>query len=198
MGERVYRSLLSLHWRYLGVVSFTPRPLNPRWKGPWYQLHRRLSGPQSRFGHYKGMKILEATGTRTHAPSVAQQNYLWCKLWPLKLNLGSEIISELKGLRKLPCYLVRLQNVAFRLTFTINGPLPSTVTCTAYLSVRGTERCLCYRHLLVVTLFISVVVVAASRSVLTFDFMVRSLQGNSNVIYATETSWRKKIKHFEF
>jgi len=28
------------------VVSFTPRPLYPQGKSPWYPLYRRLGGPQ--------------------------------------------------------------------------------------------------------------------------------------------------------
>jgi hypothetical protein len=32
------------------VVSFTPRPLYPQEKSPWYPLDRRLGGPQSRSG----------------------------------------------------------------------------------------------------------------------------------------------------
>jgi hypothetical protein len=32
------------------VVSFTPRPLYPKGKSPWYPLDRRLGGPQSRSG----------------------------------------------------------------------------------------------------------------------------------------------------
>jgi hypothetical protein len=32
------------------VVSFTPRPLYPQRKSPWYPLDRRLGGPQSRSG----------------------------------------------------------------------------------------------------------------------------------------------------
>jgi len=32
------------------VVSFTPRPLYPQGKSPWYILDRRLVGPQSRSG----------------------------------------------------------------------------------------------------------------------------------------------------
>jgi hypothetical protein len=32
------------------VVSFTPRPLYPQGKSPWYSLDRRLGGPQSRSG----------------------------------------------------------------------------------------------------------------------------------------------------
>jgi hypothetical protein len=30
------------------VVSFTPRPLYPQGKSPWYPLDRKLGGPQSR------------------------------------------------------------------------------------------------------------------------------------------------------
>jgi hypothetical protein len=30
------------------VVSFTPRPLNPQGKRPWYPLYRKLGGPQGR------------------------------------------------------------------------------------------------------------------------------------------------------
>jgi hypothetical protein len=32
------------------VVSFTPRPLYPQGKRPWYPLDRKLGGPQSRSG----------------------------------------------------------------------------------------------------------------------------------------------------
>jgi len=32
------------------VVSFTPRPLYPKGKSPWYPLDKRLGGPQSRPG----------------------------------------------------------------------------------------------------------------------------------------------------
>jgi hypothetical protein len=32
------------------VVSFTPRPLYPQGKSPWYPLDRRMGGPQSRSG----------------------------------------------------------------------------------------------------------------------------------------------------
>jgi hypothetical protein len=40
---------LSTRWRW--VVSFTPRPLYPQGKSPWYPLVMQLSGPQSRSGH---------------------------------------------------------------------------------------------------------------------------------------------------
>jgi hypothetical protein len=35
-------------WRW--VVSFTPRPLYPKGKSPWYPLDRRKGGPQSESG----------------------------------------------------------------------------------------------------------------------------------------------------
>jgi hypothetical protein len=39
---------LGSRWRW--VVSFTPRPLYPQGKSPWYPSDRRLSGSQSRSG----------------------------------------------------------------------------------------------------------------------------------------------------
>jgi hypothetical protein len=33
------------------MVSFTPRPLYPQGKSPWYPLNRKLGGPQNRSGH---------------------------------------------------------------------------------------------------------------------------------------------------
>jgi hypothetical protein len=42
--------ILDLGTRWRWVVSFTPQPLYPRGKSPWYPLDRRLGGPQSRSG----------------------------------------------------------------------------------------------------------------------------------------------------
>jgi hypothetical protein len=53
-------------WRWL--VSFTPRPLYPRWKNPRYSLDRRLGGPQSRSRRLEEKKILNPIGTRTPTP----------------------------------------------------------------------------------------------------------------------------------
>jgi hypothetical protein len=39
---------LGTRWRL--VVSFTPRPLYPQGKSPWYPLDKRLGEPQSRSG----------------------------------------------------------------------------------------------------------------------------------------------------
>jgi hypothetical protein len=43
--------IIDLGTRWKWVVSFTPRPLYPQGKRPWYTLDRRLGGPQSRLGH---------------------------------------------------------------------------------------------------------------------------------------------------
>jgi hypothetical protein len=39
--------ILALGTRWKLVVSFTPRPLYPQGKSPWYPLDRRLGGPQN-------------------------------------------------------------------------------------------------------------------------------------------------------
>jgi hypothetical protein len=39
---------LGTMWKW--VVSFTPQPLCPQGKSPWYPINRRLGGPQSRSG----------------------------------------------------------------------------------------------------------------------------------------------------
>jgi hypothetical protein len=49
--------ILDLGTRWRWVVSFTPRPLYPRGKSPWYPLDRRLGGPQSRYGRGGERKI---------------------------------------------------------------------------------------------------------------------------------------------
>jgi hypothetical protein len=47
---------LGIGWRW--VVSFTPLPLYTQGKSPRYPPHRRLDGPQSRAGYYRGEKNL--------------------------------------------------------------------------------------------------------------------------------------------
>jgi hypothetical protein len=42
--------ILDLGTRWRWDVSFTPRPLYPQGKSPWYPFDRRLGGPQSRSG----------------------------------------------------------------------------------------------------------------------------------------------------
>jgi hypothetical protein len=44
------QAFFDLDTRRRWVVSFTPRPLYPQGKCPWYPLDRRLCGPQNRTG----------------------------------------------------------------------------------------------------------------------------------------------------
>jgi hypothetical protein len=46
---------LGTGWRW--VVSFTPRPLHPQEKSPWYPLDRKLGWPQSQSGRGGEEKI---------------------------------------------------------------------------------------------------------------------------------------------
>jgi hypothetical protein len=43
-------TILELGTRWRWVISFTPRPLYPQGRSPWYPLDRMLGGPQSRSG----------------------------------------------------------------------------------------------------------------------------------------------------
>ena len=62
--------LFDVGTRWKWIVSFTPRPLYPRWKSPRHRLSRRLGGPQSRcerFGEEKnvlpllGIELIDRT-----------------------------------------------------------------------------------------------------------------------------------------
>jgi hypothetical protein len=57
---------LSTSWRW--VVSFTPLPLFPRRKSPWYPLDKNLGWSQSRSGRRGEKKIVDTTGTRIPTP----------------------------------------------------------------------------------------------------------------------------------
>jgi hypothetical protein len=52
IGPRILN--IGTGWRW--VVSFTPRPLYPQEKSPWYPLDRRLGGTQNRTGCGGGEK----------------------------------------------------------------------------------------------------------------------------------------------
>jgi hypothetical protein len=50
-GVEVYfHSFFDLGTRWRRVVRFTPRPLYPQGKTPWYPVDKRLGGPQIRSG----------------------------------------------------------------------------------------------------------------------------------------------------
>jgi hypothetical protein len=75
LGEWKHNSTHSFTSFYLGtrrrwVVSFTPRPLYPHGKIPWYPLDRRLGGPQSRSGRGGEEKNSQPpAGNRTSNPN---------------------------------------------------------------------------------------------------------------------------------
>jgi hypothetical protein len=73
MGEWMYRPTFSWphsSWRW--VVSFTPRPLYPRGKSPWFPLDKRLGGPQNWSGRLGEEKILDRIGAQNSNSSVIQ------------------------------------------------------------------------------------------------------------------------------
>jgi hypothetical protein len=50
-GVEIYlQAFFDLGTRWRWVASFTPRPLYPQKKSPWYPLDRKLGGFQSRSG----------------------------------------------------------------------------------------------------------------------------------------------------
>jgi hypothetical protein len=55
--------LVGGEWSASDLYCFIPRE-----KGPWYLLDWRLHAPNSQSGRYRGVKILEPTGTQTPTP----------------------------------------------------------------------------------------------------------------------------------
>jgi hypothetical protein len=64
----IYWHFLDLGTSWKWVVIFTPLPLYPWGKSPWYPLDRRLGGPQSRSGRHGEEKILGPPRTRNLTP----------------------------------------------------------------------------------------------------------------------------------
>jgi hypothetical protein len=65
-------SVLNSGTGWMLVVRFTPRPIYPNGKSPWYPLNRRLCGPQSRSeggGEEKGIPLLYLPGIEPWSPS---------------------------------------------------------------------------------------------------------------------------------
>jgi hypothetical protein len=68
--------VLGTIWRC--VISFTPRPLYPQGKSPWYPLDRRLGGPQSRSrsgGEEKNSQPRRESNPRTPIIQPVAQSY---------------------------------------------------------------------------------------------------------------------------
>jgi hypothetical protein len=81
MSKGIALRIFNLATRWMWVVSFTPRPLYPQGKSPWYPLDRRLGGSQSRSGHgseEKNPRLLRELNPRTPiVQSVAQRYTDW-------------------------------------------------------------------------------------------------------------------------
>jgi hypothetical protein len=93
--------ILNLGTRWKWVVSFTPRPLYPQRKSPWYLLDRRLGGSQSRCGRGGEEKNSQPPpgiepqnpDRPAHSPTLYRLNYhgsvlVWygCESWSLVLK----------------------------------------------------------------------------------------------------------------
>jgi hypothetical protein len=78
--------ILDLGTRGRWMVSFTPRPLYPQGKSPWYPLYRRLGGPQSRTRRGdEEKKFPTPAGTRTpYLPARSPVLYHWAILAPTR------------------------------------------------------------------------------------------------------------------
>jgi hypothetical protein len=77
----------------VGVVSFTPLPLYPRGKSPWYALDRRLGRPQSQSGRLGEDKILAPPRDSNSDPSDVQpvaSRYIDCAI----LATSQEVIQK--------------------------------------------------------------------------------------------------------
>jgi hypothetical protein len=88
--------ILDLGTRWRWVVSFTPRPLYPQGKSPWYPLNRRLGGPQSRSrrgGEEKNSQPLPGLEHPIIQP--VSQCYFW-KLIFIVLIFSTEQVSAYK------------------------------------------------------------------------------------------------------
>jgi hypothetical protein len=61
-------SILDLGTRWMCVISFTPLPLYPQSKSPWYPLYSRLCGPQRRSGRGGEINVLHASEVYSPPP----------------------------------------------------------------------------------------------------------------------------------
>jgi hypothetical protein len=85
---------LGTSWRW--VVNFTPRPLYPQGKSPWYPLDRRLGGPHGRRGEEK---ILDPMTDNVEESVTARLNQVHCLLPPDCVTVGP-VVRTLQDLRR--------------------------------------------------------------------------------------------------
>jgi hypothetical protein len=117
-------------WRW--VVSFTPRPLYPQGKNPWYPLDRRVGGPQSRSergGEDKNSKPLQGLEPPIFQP-IAQRYTTELSRLPLYLWF-SHIFHSIFELRYWYCTVLLLphHNTEFHVYY-----------CTKYIWIHFERR----------------------------------------------------------
>jgi hypothetical protein len=93
MGEWRYSSTIldpGTRWRW--VVKFMPRSFYPHGNSPWYQLNRRLGGPQSRSGRNGArgsvvgwVTVLQAVWSRVRFP-IHTPIVIWPAYFPYLRN----------------------------------------------------------------------------------------------------------------
>jgi hypothetical protein len=119
--------VLDLGNRWGWVVSFTPRPLYRQEKGPWYPLHRRLGGPQSRCGRgrkVKNSQPLPGLEPPTIQPVAQRYQYkqtFWEKWnpWETQSNVSEYTAKCLKYFRTswaIYCQMLRVVSNSSHLT----------------------------------------------------------------------------------
>jgi hypothetical protein len=98
--------ILDLGTRWGRVVSFTPRPLYPQEKSPWYLLDRRLGGPQSRSGGSGEVKNSQPlSGLKPPIVQSAAQRYILELSW---------LLNEIEFKCKYPCFQAPRHEDAWR------------------------------------------------------------------------------------
>jgi hypothetical protein len=91
----ITRRILELFTTWRRVVSFTPRPLYPQGKSPWYPLDRRQGRPQSRYG--RGCKERNSRPQSGLEPPIIQ---------PVAQRYTTELCEPVQNIRSIkfvPC-----------------------------------------------------------------------------------------------
>jgi hypothetical protein len=100
--------ILNVGTRWSWVVSFTPRPLYPQGKIPWYPVDRRLGGPQNRSGRGGEEKNCQTLpGLEPPIIQPVAQRYTTELYWLLVMFIMyvkiTALVSSMGALRPLAC-----------------------------------------------------------------------------------------------
>jgi hypothetical protein len=114
----------NLGTRHMWVVSFTPRPLCPQGKSPWYSLDRSLGGPQSR--SRRGGAEKNSQPLPGFEPPIIHH---WAIPTPTQINkqIKSSLILQL------------LFNKQISLSEKLHGPSPSNISWNSWWSWNRTQ-----------------------------------------------------------